>query len=1031
MAERESNRSERPPGSGDEVVDGPGVVDEVDAGDGAAHGDAGDVVRDAMRARLKQKLFGVRPSEVKLGRFVILDRLGQGGNGIVYIAYDPELDRRVAVKLLNQHGQGEKARTRLLREAQALARLSHPNVVPVYDVGVIDDRVFIVMEFVSGQTLRAWVAAEDRPWREIWAAYEQAGRGLAAAHEVGLVHRDFKPDNVQVGDDGRVRVLDFGLVRGLHRGDGGESSGIRSLDIGDRAATAAPGHDADRDADHDDDHDADDGPLALRSTILDARMSDGEPIERDDEADRPEDPSDGERASAAGQLAIALTRPGDVLGTPAYMSPEQIAGLEVGPTGDQFSFCQAMYESLYRQSAYGGKNLAERNYEIKCGNVRPPPRDSRVPRRVFPILRRGLAPEPEERYPSMDALLGALGHDPGRARVRWAVALSFIVLAGFAAYSLLGESSPAVDPCQGGEGKIAEVWGAEHRGAVRDALLSTGLAYADDAWPRVDARLTAYGESWAGMYREACLAHQRGDQSGILLDRRMACLERRREALASAVEILAETDARSLDRVVDLVQKLPVMTYCANADALVAEVAPPEDPAVAQQVAALRQDLSRVKALEDAGRYDDAIERGEVVVRRAQELGYRPFLASALLAQGRAFMGMANNREAVGLLRRATVLGLATRANDVALEALARRIYAEGVAEQKPEITLANLDVAEALIERVPDPTFVHALLLNNAGVVHMVAGDREQAREYFRRALEIRNQAPDLHVELNGVLLNLALVTPEPGPREGLLRSATRASEEQLGLAHPQTLSWRRVRSVYTLDPREVRGNLVSTCALYQRHHPGLSQSLSDCLFHLGFAEAELGNPQQAAEYALQAATIVARAEIDTDDRAGWFPELARGYSLLYRGDPRAALIEFDRAVAVVRTRAGWWTKERLAQSLLGLGESLVAMERHGDALPALEEAHAEFLTLAGMNERVETRRYLARSRLALATALWASDVTGQTGDAVRRAQQQRAIELIGEAEKLYRLDPSGFERRLQEIAVWREARDLGPVIR
>ncbi len=148
-----------------------------------------------------------------VGRYVILEVLGEGGMGVVYHAYDPELDRKVAIKLVQAQPAGSVGEQWLVREAQALARLSHPNVIAVHDVGTLPgDRVFVAMELVAGKTLRAWLRT-PRSWREVLPVMRAAGAGLAAAHAAGLVHRDFKPDNVLVGDDGRVRVMDFGLAR--------------------------------------------------------------------------------------------------------------------------------------------------------------------------------------------------------------------------------------------------------------------------------------------------------------------------------------------------------------------------------------------------------------------------------------------------------------------------------------------------------------------------------------------------------------------------------------------------------------------------------------------------------------------------------------------------------------------------------------------------------------------------------------------------------------------------------------------------
>jgi len=149
-----------------------------------------------------------------VGRYLVLEPLGLGGMSVVYLAYDPELDRRVALKLLRSDRIAATAlRSRLQQEAKALARLSHPNVTAVYDVGSYEDQLFCAIEFIDGMTIRQWLAERRRSWTEIVDVFLEAGRGLAAAHAMGLVHRDFKPENVLYGRDGRVRVTDFGLAR--------------------------------------------------------------------------------------------------------------------------------------------------------------------------------------------------------------------------------------------------------------------------------------------------------------------------------------------------------------------------------------------------------------------------------------------------------------------------------------------------------------------------------------------------------------------------------------------------------------------------------------------------------------------------------------------------------------------------------------------------------------------------------------------------------------------------------------------------
>ncbi|PCC74466.1 Serine/threonine protein kinase [Nannocystis exedens] len=317
------------------------------------------VTPDHVRAKrtVAAALFGTDPEPVNLGRYRLLGRLGAGGMGIVYAAYDGRLERKLALKLLRPSRLGNAdAVARTLREARALARLSHPHVVHVYEVGELDGReIFVAMEHLDGPTLRAWLDAERRPWRAVLEVFRQAGEGLAAAHAHGIVHRDFKPHNAMFGGDGRVRVLDFGLAQ------------------------------------------------------IDGAADVREPVTAANFAERPG----------------SLTSTGAVLGTPAYMAPEQLAGQKGDARSDQFSFCVALYEALYGKRPFAGETLGELADSVSSERVTPPPRSSDVPAWVREALLRGLRADPERRWPSMTALLAALSGDPAarrRRRQRWTAA---------------------------------------------------------------------------------------------------------------------------------------------------------------------------------------------------------------------------------------------------------------------------------------------------------------------------------------------------------------------------------------------------------------------------------------------------------------------------------------------------------------------------------------------------------------------------------------------------------------------------------
>ncbi|HEX7843782.1 MAG TPA: serine/threonine-protein kinase, partial [Kofleriaceae bacterium] len=259
------------------------------------------------------------------GQFQITRVLGAGGMGTVYVARDTSLGREVAIKVHHAAGGAQ----RLRREAVAMARLAHPNVVTVFEVGDLAGRPFVVMEYVPGTTLRAHLVAARPSVRDTLALLVAAGEGLAAAHDAGLVHRDIKPENVLVGADGRARVGDFGLARELDSGD-------------------EPG---------------------------------------------------GPPAASFDDLRTPVTQTGAVMGTPAYMAPEQFAGAPVDARADQFAFCITAWEALWSERPFAGTSFAELRAAITSGRRRPPPAFPMLPARVRAALERGLSVDPAARFP--------------------------------------------------------------------------------------------------------------------------------------------------------------------------------------------------------------------------------------------------------------------------------------------------------------------------------------------------------------------------------------------------------------------------------------------------------------------------------------------------------------------------------------------------------------------------------------------------------------------------------------------------------
>ncbi len=445
-----------------------------------------------------------------IGRFKVLRRLGEGGMGVVYAAWDETLNRKLALKVLRTRvgvNKRESGRKRLQREAQAMAKLSHPNVVAIYDVGMVGDQVFLAMEFVRGETLTKWMQAARRTWHEVLAVYMQAGRGLAAAHRAGIVHRDFKPDNVLIDGEGRVRVVDFGLARA----GGGSGVYVRPDTYAD-AIKSIPAN-----------------------SMLDAR----------------------------------ITRTGGMTGTPAYMAPEQYLGKPTDARTDQFSFCVALYEGLYGQRPFLGDRVAVVREAVLGGQIQAVPRDTDVPQWLRRILTRGLAVRPGDRYSDMDELMAHLADTPAPpTRQRWlwigglAVAVVSVLVAREVTLRLGRSVAPAAALALCSSEALAGVWDDGRRAQLRAAFVTSEAPKAAAEAERIARALDEYSATWRSLAAATCTEAQRG-ASG--LESQAACLRRRAGALRSLGEVLLRADARAVERGLAATWALPPVSLCADA----------------------------------------------------------------------------------------------------------------------------------------------------------------------------------------------------------------------------------------------------------------------------------------------------------------------------------------------------------------------------------------------------------------------------------------------------------------------------------
>jgi tetratricopeptide (TPR) repeat protein len=681
-----------------------------------------------------------------VGRYTILAPLGR--DGLLWAAYDPELDRKVALKLLQ--AQDADAQGGLVREAKAMARLSHPNVVAVHDVGIFGARVFVAMELVDGVTLRDWLAERPRTRAAILAIFRQAARGLAAAHAAGLVHGDFEPGNVMLARDGSVRVTSF----------------------------------------------------------------------------------------AASQAADARA--------------------------DQLAFCAALREALPAGS---------------------------VPVWLDRVLLRGLAVAPTARWPSMNELVVALGRDPARTRRRAALALGLCALVGLSAAALARRGGRA-PLCEGGPARLAGVWEGQtaatprrRRDEVGAAFLASAAPAAREVWERVAPLLDRYAARWLTIYRDTCAAtHVRGEA----LDLGMTCLDERRTALAALTQVFATADRDVVTSAVDATNALPDLERCADGRQLLTTVEPPRDAVTRARVDDLRRRAAGPKALNDAGKHEQAMALTRPLLAEARRAGYRPLVAEMLMAYGRTVNGPNFQLEVVASYEEALWTSLAVGRDDLAAEAAVGLVANTGGYLARYDEGHAWAELASAILDRLGDgQEILRSWLLTDEASMMLRRGDFPAGVALSERAIALKEKVlPPNHPDLANTL-NLEA--------EGL--SGQGRFEEALAIN-------RRVYALYVGAYGPASTEAAFTLSNRGEYLIGLSragEALEPLERALAAWEGQVGPEHPYLGFPL---TAMGRAWLALGKPANALPPLERSVRLRDAHEPDAALVAEARFVLA---RALW----------------------------------------------------------------------------------------------------------------------------
>ncbi len=838
---------------------------------------------------------GILPAQ-QVGHYQVLGSIGQGGMGEVYAAYDPKLNRRVALKVLHPHHQ-QRDQQRLVGEAQALARLAHPNVVSVHDVGAHGEQLFVAMEYVQGVTLREWARAHPpgSPERLLQAldVLLQAGEGLRAAHKVGLVHRDFKPSNVLVGDDGRVRVVDFGLARAQ------EPSDSRITDP--------------------------EGLLISNAT-----------------------PDPHERSPEVIELAAKRTptQTGVIVGTPAYMAPEQFRELVVNATSDQFGFCMTAWEVLFGQRPFEFRGAPAYLREVRRAEPQRA-EGTGCPEVLDAALRKGLAFYPRRRHADMDVVLDKLREaraqllvgTPPRRRLRrlWVAALA---VAGATTVTALALRGPRDTMCTGAEARLRGVWDDKVRTELEAAFVETKVNFAADAWAAFAPRVDAYATTWTESHRDACQAAQvRKEQSTELMDLRMACLESRRGQLGALTSAYAQPNMRMLERAAEVAEALSPVDRCEDPQYVRNRGRRPSDDASAARATRVEQLIARARTSALAGDLPTTFTMAEEALAEATDLELDPLIARALSQRGIAQFQLGRTTEAKQDLERAYILAKETEQTDVALRSSRWLLNLTGTSMLRFSEAQWWTRAARQEADALNDPTETARLLLQ-IGNLEAKQGNPVMAVQNFEESLDILRTAGAsgtttyAHAlsQLGGVHL-----THDQGAEIGLgeIEQARSIFERELGPNHPSsTQAITRLARAH-----RILGHPTRSRALVQEAVRRTETTFGPNHRRLAFCLMELAHNLQGASNNTEALAVVRRTrDLDQlaplDVAATWDTE---GNILANEGDHHGVERVLREALKIRVATVGP-THPQVGRTQVMLGHHLMILGRATEALALTE---------------------------------------------------------------------------------------------
>lgn len=841
-----------------------------------------EVATRLMTLAAQRHVLGHHDEAVTIGRFTALRTLGRGSSGLVLEAYDPKLERKVALKAVDRGSLGSHG----LSEARALARLNHPNVVTLFEVDQYDDGYVLVMELVDGHNLGEWLDEQARTTRELMKVLLEVGEGLAAAHEAKIVHRDIKPSNVVIDVSGRPRLIDFGLA----------------------SAPTPP-----------------------------SRSSGGS-----------EDTSSG------------------LVGTPAYMAPEQLAGRRGDAGSDQYSYCVMAYEVLVGHRPFLGTTLEE--LAAAQASPVPFPRRRRIAKRTRKALARGLSQRPEDRFASMNDLLSEMRPRPLRA-LYVSGATAAVIVAGFAAWGRGDQARCVLDDPE------IPGWGSSQRNAVRNAIFATGSSYADQTWTNVERSLDGWVSAWREAYQSSC---RRVEERGLTFGESAIhrCLERHSTAFRIIVDALDPLETDEVWKASRVVAELPDVSSCLDPEPRAAGLSA-EDPD-----AQCEERLTRAAAQRALGNYEVQGRLARECEERADALGLPFEGAKARVEVGDAQHNLGNPEQAQEAFSTAFHAALERDYDAVTADAaFGLALVAE--ARRKPEDGLVWARTAEVLYRKLEDEARTRATLLRS-------------------RLEELRGNGPAA-IEILDEIIDGA--GPDTAP--GLLASAHHArgnAKANLGQYREALADYERSSEFFTRSFGSAHPNVVFAQV------------------GIGTSQMRLGETQEAIKILTEAAARVgSMLGSNHPARAAALTNLALAHA---EANDLERVLEIQREVLEIQRRTFGEESVQVGSSTVNIATTLVGLERFEDALEALRgvrtiyerpEASEERSTLFFWISLCDVNANIERYRDAVEAISHASRIASETlppehplHDSIRLRQGTLYVE-VGRTEAALQLLEAG----------------------